>query len=95
MTMTRSSTPVHTHSMGAAAPVVGAPPSAPTGGSGGAGSILDASDTGAQRHIGPGADEIAEMLAVVGFDDIESCTGAGGPGGRRDRSAMHQPVAVS
>jgi len=95
MTMTRSSTPVHTHSMGAAAPVVGAPPSAPTGGSGGAGSILDASDTFAHRHIGPGADEIAEMLAVVGFDDIESFTDAVVPEGIRNRSAMNLPVALT
>ncbi len=95
MTMTRSSTPVHTHSMGAAAPVVGAPPSAPTGGSGGAGSILDASDTFAHRHIGPGADEIAKMLAVVGFDDIESFTDAVVPEGIRNRSAMNLPVALT
>ncbi len=95
MTMTRSSTPVHTHSMGAVTPVVGAPPSAPTGGSGGAGSILDASDTFAHRHIGPGADEIAEMLAVVGFEDIESFTDAVVPEGIRNRSAMNLPVALT
>src|SRR5690606_34033013 len=38
-------------------------------------SVLDPSDTFAERHIGPDPDEIAEMLGVVGCESLEALVG--------------------
>jgi glycine dehydrogenase len=43
------------------------------------GSILDPSDTFIHRHIGPDPADIAEMLAVVGYDSLEALMDAAIP----------------
>ena len=42
------------------------------------------------RHIGPGEEEIAEMLRVVGYDTLDSLIDATIPAGIR----MRRPLAI-
>jgi glycine dehydrogenase len=51
-------------------------------------SILDASDTFVHRHIGPSEADIAEMLEVLGYKDLESFTDAVVPESIRVRRGL-------
>jgi glycine dehydrogenase len=73
-----------------------ASPAATTNGlAGKAASVLNPSDTFAPRHIAPNSAEISEMLALVGYTDIESFTDALVPEGIRNRSMMNLPAAMT
>jgi glycine dehydrogenase len=51
-------------------------------------SVLDASDTFIHRHIGPSEADIAEMLDLLGYADLESFTDAVVPESIRNRQLM-------
>jgi len=56
------------------------------------GSVLDFADGFIERHIGPSADEIAEMLEYVGFDSLDALTDAAVPGDIRLSEPMNIPT---
>ncbi|MDX6302569.1 MAG: glycine dehydrogenase [Nocardioidaceae bacterium] len=58
-------------------------------------SELDAAGVFADRHIGPGADERAQMLAALGFDSLDALMGAAVPGGIRSADELALPVAAT
>ena len=52
-------------------------------------------DRFADRHIGPRADEIRDMLALLGFDDLDALADAVVPGDIRLRRPLDLPGAVT
>jgi len=52
-------------------------------------SVLNPSDTFVHRHIGPNEHEIAEMLAALGYSDLEKFTDAVVPESIRNRNPMN------
>ncbi|HZW07540.1 MAG TPA: hypothetical protein VFF65_10490, partial [Phycisphaerales bacterium] len=63
-------------------------------GQGSVGSVLNASDAFAPRHIGPGPAEIEEMLAVVGYPTLDALGDAIVPAAIR-RGGMKLPAALT
>ncbi|MDP1660484.1 MAG: aminomethyl-transferring glycine dehydrogenase [Phycisphaerales bacterium] len=61
---------------------------------GGSGSVLNASDTFAPRHIGPSPAVIDEMLAAVGYPTLDALGDAIVPAGIR-RGGMNLPAALT
>jgi len=48
----------------------------------------------ADRHIGPRSDEIASMLAAVGYESLDGLTDAAVPGSIRMLEALDLPAAL-
>ncbi len=56
---------------------------------------LPGRDRFASRHLGPRPDDVADMLAVLGFDSLEALGDAAVPDGIRFRADLDLPVAAS
>jgi glycine dehydrogenase len=56
---------------------------------------LDTAQPFADRHIGPGADQRATMLAALGFDSLDALMDAAVPGGIRAASELGLPPAAT
>ena len=58
-------------------------------------SDLDNAQTFANRHIGPGHEERATMLAALGFDSVDDLMAAAVPGGIRSSDELDLPAPVT
>ena len=56
---------------------------------------LDTAQAFVDRHIGPGADERATMLAALGFDSLDALMDAAVPGGIRAADELGLPAAAT
>ena len=57
--------------------------------------ILAHPDKFLRRHIGPNADETAEMLKILGFDSLDALADAAVPKQIRLNQSLHLPAAQS
>jgi len=58
-------------------------------------SDLDTAQNFADRHIGPGRDDRARMLATLGFDSLDELMGAAVPGGIRSSDELDLPAPAT
>ena len=58
-------------------------------------SDLDAAQPFADRHIGPGPEDRARMLATLGFDSLDELMQAAVPGGIRSADELDLPAAAT